>query len=196
MLGALALGALSLSLSCGGGAATGGGAGPSSPSRGDAAPIAAPPAASLRPVAPTRLAAELEALGLDARKLPRLDGLEPDALRGVMKLFAQSLGVACSACHRDDDFRAPTEAKALAAAMWNDWTRGLSMASGEPLFCDSCHHGSATILDRGDARAVAAWMNDELVGRLRRVDAAPHGCPTCHGEPFDRRVLRRMSARH
>lgn len=146
-------------------------------------------------VVASQLTSDLEALGLDARHLPALDALEPDALRGVMKLFSRSLGAPCAACHKDDDFRAPTEAKAISAAMWNEWVRGLETGGGEPIFCDSCHQGRVAILDRRDARALGAWMKAQMVDGLRRTDGAPHGCATCHGAPFDGHAVRRLVRR-
>jgi hypothetical protein len=45
------------------------------------------------------------------------------------------------------------------------------------------------VLDRRDDDALAAWMQDNFVGKLARSDGAQHGCATCHGDPFDGEFL-------
>ena len=33
-----------------------------------------------------------------------------------------------------------------------------------------------------DKKALASWMDDNYVSRLKRTDRQEHGCVTCHGE--------------
>lgn len=148
-----------------------------------AAPLHAP--VVMKPVVASAMAADLEAIGLDPKKLPPLDKLEPQKLRKVMKTFTKALGVPCSACHEADDFKAATPNKAIATRMWNDYSRGLTLADGGPVYCDSCHQGRMKSLDHGDKRALGKWMQAEFVDKLKRVDGREHGCETCHGDPFE-----------
>jgi hypothetical protein len=142
----------------------------------------------MKPPAPTAMAKELEAIGLDVAHLPPLDKLEGDKLRKVMRTFTKALGVRCESCHTDD-FAAPTPKKRVAARMWNEYVRGLALAGGEPVYCDSCHQGHEEFLDRRDTKALGAWMNAHYVDGLTRTDGQPHGCETCHGDPFEPHVL-------
>jgi hypothetical protein len=147
-------------------------------------------AGPMKPLAPSAMAAELEALGLDVHALPPLGKIPPDKLRQVMKTFTRSLGVDCTFCHDENDFRAPTKHKQIAARMWNDYVRALAAEDGTALYCDSCHGGRKEPLDRHDKKALASWMDANFVAKLKRVDGADHSCDTCHGEPFEPRPLR------
>lgn len=128
----------------------------------------------------TVLGPQLQALGLDPRNLPAIEKLEPKALRGVMKLVAQSLGVKCGRCHEESDFAATTRRTRIATRMWDEFVVKLAMADGAPLFCDSCHQGSVRQLDRHDAGALSTWMDGNFVAKLSRKDGATQTCETCH----------------
>ena len=134
---------------------------------------------------PTAMEADLKELGLDPKALPPLGKLEASTLRQVMKTFTRSLGVPCAGCHDVKAFAAPTRKKTIATHMWNDVARGLTTKDGAPLYCDSCHDGKATFLDRSDAKQLAAWMEQAYVAPLSRADGNEHNCATCHGEPFE-----------
>lgn len=201
LVAALAFGA---ALACGGGEGPQG-PGPAVPSAtpsGTPAPTATgapsgtgdtathPPAAGpMKEIAPTAYAEDLKAIGLDPANLPPLGKMEPDKLRKVMKLFAKSLGVQCTACHNGNDFRAPTPKKKIAAKMWEKWVLGLSMESGGAVFCDSCHQGKMEYLDRHDKKALSDWMEKNFVSKMKRRDAKDHGCETCHGDPFENKFV-------
>ena len=129
---------------------------------------------------PSAMVDDLRALGLDAKNLPPIEKLEPRTLRGVMKLMAKSLGVRCGDCHQEGDFAAPTRRKKIAAHMWDEFAAKLTLADGAPLFCDSCHQGRTTLLDRRDKKALAKWMDDNFVARLQRRDGKSEECETCH----------------
>lgn len=136
--------------------------------------------------------AELREIGLDPKALPRLSEMDPASLRRVMKPISKALGVQCIHCHDTSSFKAPTRNKRIATHMWNDFTRALSLADNAPLFCDSCHGGKATFLDRSSIPSVADWMRDNYDAKLVRVDKAEHGCETCHGDPFEGKILTKL----
>jgi hypothetical protein len=133
---------------------------------------------------PSAMVDDLRALGLDANNLPPIEKLEPRTLRGVMKLIAKSLGVRCGDCHQEGDFAAPTRRKRIAAHMWDQFASKLSVADGQgqagPLFCDSCHQGRTTLLDRRDKKALSKWMDNNFVATLSRKDGKSEECESCH----------------
>lgn len=133
---------------------------------------------------PSAMADDLRALGLDAKNLPPIEKLEPRTLRGVMKLIAKSLGVRCGDCHQEGDFAAPTRRKKIAAHMWDQFAAKLAVGDGQgqtgTLFCDSCHQGRTTLLDRRDKKALGKWMDDNFVARLTRKDGKSEECESCH----------------
>ena len=140
----------------------------------------APPTEMKSPV-PTAMQAELRALALDPASLPPIEKLDAKALRGVMKLIAKSLGAKCADCHAEGDFASPTPRKKVAAKMWDEFVVKLTFAAdGSPLFCDSCHQRRQKWLDRTDKKALAKWMDGNLVTGLKRKDEKDHDCETCH----------------
>lgn len=149
----------------------------------------------MKPTMATQMTADLAAIGLDPKKLPPIEKLEPEKLRKVMKTFNKALGVQCNGCHNADDFKAPTPHKKIAARMWNEFTRGLAMADGAPIYCDSCHQGRMETLDKSDKKALAGWMQKELVDKVKRTDKKEHGCETCHGDPFEGAFLDKVWAK-
>lgn len=140
----------------------------------------APSAVEMKAVAPTAMVDDLRALGLDAKNLPPIEKLEPRTLRGVMKLMARSLGVKCGDCHLEGDFAAPTRRKKIAAHMWDEFAAKLSSNDGAPLFCDSCHQGRTTLLDRRDKKALSQWMDENFVTNVQRKDGKSEECESCH----------------
>jgi hypothetical protein len=150
---------------------------------------ATPPIVQMKNVAPSAMAADLKEIGLDPKALPPLSKMEPEKLRKVMKTFTKALGTSCSGCHDPNDFRAWTPHKKVALGMWNEFVRGLAMTDGSLLYCDSCHQGAMTVLDRRDKKALSAWMDANFVAKLKRKAPKEHGCDTCHGEPFEPKFL-------
>lgn len=149
----------------------------------------------MKPIAPSAMEGKLREIGLDPAALPPLDKLDAKTLRDVMNTFTKALGVQCSHCH-EKDFRAPTAKKKIATRMWNDFTRALALeGSGGPggeggaIYCDSCHGGRAQLLDRHDLVALGGWMQENYVDKLKRADRKDHGCETCHGDPFEGKIL-------
>ncbi len=133
---------------------------------------------------PSAMIDDLRALGLDAKNLPPIEKLEPRTLRGVMKLMAKSLGVRCGDCHQEGDYAAPTRRKKIAAHMWDEFAAKLLVADAQgqaaPLFCDSCHQGRTTLLDRRDKKALSKWMDDNFAAKLTRKDGKSEECESCH----------------
>jgi len=148
-------------------------------SSGSAAAVAPAPVEMKLPVG-TAMAGDLQALGLDPKNLPPLAKLEPRTLRGVMKLFARSLGIKCGDCHAEGDFAAPTPRKKIATHMWNDFAAKLTMQDGSPVFCDSCHQGRIKLLDRSDKKALGKWMDVAFVQPVARKDGRTQQCENCH----------------
>lgn len=190
---------LSAAIACGG---RGGTAAPSTTPGGSNSPPVSPSATGLPPVPTTpspsgspgpnpphvemklpvasALGADLQSLGLDPASLPPIEKLDPKALRGVMKLFARSLGGKCGDCHQEGDFAAPTRRKKIATRMWNDFAAKLTTSSGAPVFCDSCHRGRIVQLDRTDKTALGKWMETAFVGGLKQRDGKTEECASCH----------------
>ena len=68
--------------------------------------------------------------------------------------------------------------------MWDEFAAKLSTGDGQgagaPVFCDSCHQGRVTLLDRRDKKALSKWMDDNFVARLQRGDGKSEECESCH----------------
>lgn len=149
---------------------------------------AAPAPIVMKPLAPSQLGKDLEALGLDPKNLPAFAKLEPTQLRKLMPLFARSLGVKCRGCHAED-MAAPTPNKRVAAKMWDEFVRKVTQDDGSPVFCDSCHQGRSKLVDRADKKATEEWMNHHFTSGLKRKDGKEEDCASCHGDPEDKHFL-------
>jgi hypothetical protein len=148
----------------------------------------------MRAPTPSSYLANLQELGIDAQALPPIEKLDPKALRGVMKLFAKSLGAKCTDCHAEGDFAAATRRKRIAARMWDEFAAKLTLADGSAVFCDSCHQGRIVQLDRTDKKALGAWMDTNFVGLLRRKDGQPERCESCHTTSMEMHFLAQWGA--
>jgi hypothetical protein len=133
----------------------------------------------------TRMGDKLVAAGLDPKNLPPLETLNGSQRMKVMKAFSESLGTPCIGCHAEEGFTADTKRKRIAKRMYNELVRVLVTSDGSAVFCDSCHDGKMFVLDRRDHYAVATYMENVLVGKMKRVDERDHDCATCHGDPPD-----------
>lgn len=136
-------------------------------------------------VRPSTMGAELRAIGLDPKNLPPLELVERPKLLAVMQTFTKALGVGCTDCHREEDFHAETPRRRVARHMWDEMVRVLAAEDGSPVYCDSCHQGKLFVLDRKDKSALASYMDEVMVGKLKRADGKDHDCGTCHGDPPD-----------
>jgi len=154
----------------------------------------APPPVLMQPPTATALGPSLAAIGFDPAHLPAFEDIPAEQRQKMMPLFAKSLGVPCEGCHAPSDFFTVTPRMRVAEQMWQHFVRALETSDKQPLFCDSCHHGSMRILDRKSPESVALWMDQSYVAKLARRDEAEHACPTCHGEPAEMRFIRFWAA--
>lgn len=174
--------------------ACGGGSGPARPALVGPRPEATARASrtpKMSDVVASQHARELEAMGLDARRLPPFESLSRAQVERLMPLFTRSLGVACTDCHAGGDATAPTRMKRMSVRMWNELARPYTFKSGAPLFCDSCHQGQVEVLRRDDKPAVAEWMSVNFTDKLETstTPAAEIECESCHGDPAEPRFL-------
>lgn len=148
-------------------------------------------------VAPT-IVSTLASAGMTLDNLPDLTTLKAEPghlrLRAVMKSFTIALGTNCSGCHvagaqTGADFAVDTPRKNVARKMWSEFVGRLQTSAGAPIFCDTCHQGRVTFLDRSDSRALRGWMKTNFVEHLEQKDGSTQGCATCHGDPFDGEFL-------
>jgi hypothetical protein len=89
-----------------------------------------------------------------------------------------ALGTTCDGCH----------VKGLTAES-SDEELELQRSDGTPIYCDACHQGHMTFLDRTDKDALATWMQQNFVDGLARKDGAIQLCATCHGQSANRAFL-------
>jgi hypothetical protein len=147
----------------------------------------------MKPIAPSAMEAKLREIGLDPKALPPLNKLDFKTRNEVMNTFTKALGVQCGYCHLKD-FKAPTANKKITTHMWNDFTRALALNDGA-LYCDSCHGGRTTFLNRKDLGALSTWMTENYVDKMKRADAknkTEHGCETCHGDPIEGKIITKL----
>jgi hypothetical protein len=138
----------------------------------------------------SRLVSQLRSAGLNLDTLPaHLASLPAPARDTVMQTFTTSLGIDCTGCHDAADLSRPTPKSNIAARMWSDFVAQLTFSDGRPLYCDSCHQGRATFLDRSDTHALGLWMEKYFIDGLARRDGRTQDCFTCHGSPFDPNFL-------
>jgi len=45
------------------------------------------------------------------------------------------------------------------------------------------------MLDSHDKKALSAAMDESYVKKLKRSDKKEHSCDTCHGDPFEPKIL-------
>ncbi len=143
----------------------------------------------MKPLTATAFEADLRRADLDPAQLPPFESLAPWQVRRVMSTFTRSLGLACTDCHDRQDHAASTRAKVVSVRMWNEMSRGYALEGGGAVFCDSCHQGQGRFLDRSDKKAIASYMSENYTGKLKRLDGKDVECETCHGDPFDGKIL-------
>jgi hypothetical protein len=153
---------------------------------------AGPAPGSPASVHPTAQLPHLAALGLDPEHLPALRDVPAASMDRLMDTFDDSLDACCEDCHAKNDPRAPTRAKRVSAEMWRRFTRELVTLDGKPAYCDSCHGGAARVLDRRDPAGLRQWMKDNYVEKLRKRGGGAVVCATCHGEPFEPKIVERL----
>jgi hypothetical protein len=155
----------------------------------------------LKSGANAEIVSTLRGAGFTLTTLPaNLDDLhEPGhaRMRAVMKTFTIALGTTCDGCHvkgltaesSDEELRVDTPQKQVARKMWTRFVASLQRSDGSPIYCDTCHQGKMTFLDRTDKDALATWMQENFVDGLARKDGATQLCSTCHGQSANRTFL-------
>jgi hypothetical protein len=138
----------------------------------------------------SKMAADVQALGIDLSNPGELPAMDRSRKIKVMQFFVKALGTTCEGCHVPGDPKADTHNKQIARAMWKNFVGGLRDSTGAPIFCDSCHRGHEKILARDDDKTLAKWMKGNYVEKLTRADKADHGCATCHGKPFETDIFK------
>jgi hypothetical protein len=154
---------------------------PAEPSRTKGAKTAMPA------IRPSTLLAKLTEAGLDPKALPPMSKLSKTQRVVHMQLFRESLGIPCGECHQTGNNKAETRRTKIARKMWDEYVVKLTMANGEPVFCDSCHQGKVKTLDRTDRKALAQWMDENFEHGLKQKDGSEHGCESsqCHKDEGD-----------
>jgi hypothetical protein len=152
----------------------------------------APPSVSVE-IAPSKMIADIKAIGIDLDKPGDLSAIDLPRKRKLMPFFVKALGMSgCVGCHVPGDFKASTHNKDMASAMWTHFVRGLRAKGGGPVFCDSCHQGKQKLLARGDKKVLAKFMEANYQDKLERADKKDHSCETCHSDPFEGKVFAKL----
>jgi hypothetical protein len=166
-----------------------------SPTTGEPAPspgATAPPSVSVE-IVPSKMIADIKAIGIDLDKAPNLAAIDLPHKRKLMPFFVKALGMSnCAGCHLPGDFKASTHNKDMASAMWTHFVQGLRAKGGGALFCDSCHQGRQKLLARGDKKALAKFMDANYQDKLERADKKDHSCERCHSDPFEGKVFAKL----
>jgi hypothetical protein len=158
-----------------------------------ASAVAAPPPAPAPPAGPagtpvqaSALLAEVKKVGIDPAKMPVLEKMSLADKKKVMPFFVKALGYKdCTGCHASlSDYATVTHNMELTRGMWDHFVAYGRDASDGLMFCDSCHAGSARILNRADKEGAKAFMKSDYAGKIHRADKKPMDCKTCHGDPF------------
>jgi hypothetical protein len=155
----------------------------------------APPAPAGPPIMASKFAEDLKKAGFDLAKLPpKLDKMSDGQKKKIMPLFVKALGYAdCKGCHVEGDFKKKTRNMHIAEHMYDDFVVAMRDEKGAAtMFCDTCHQGSAKILNRTDLKAVGKYMDDQYVNHLARSDKKDHGCSTCHGDTMEMKIFDKM----
>jgi len=144
-------------------------------------------------IVPSKMVAEIKAIGIDLDKAGDLSKLDMAKKKKLMPFFVKALGMSsCEGCHVAGDFKASTPHKQMASAMWSHFVRDLRMKGGGALFCDSCHQGKEHLLARSDKKALAAFMQANYEDKLERANKKSHGCETCHADPFEGKIFAKL----
>jgi hypothetical protein len=175
------------------------------PDSGPGSPDADADASAMPPISDSvdpQIVSTLADAGIALDALPDLTTLKSEPgharLRAVMKSFTIALGTTCTGCHDNGatsdagampDFAKDTPRKNVARRMWTDFATSLQKKDGSAIYCDTCHQGRVTFLDRSNIPALRAWMKTNFVDDLDRKDGSVERCPSCHGMPFNGQFL-------
>jgi hypothetical protein len=117
----------------------------------------------------------------------------------IMGGLTHFLGVPCSYCHLEPDYRAMTHRKRVANWMAKELVPRLAKKGGGDVWCSDCHQtgerGVAKILEnpRNESWAIE-FMTVHLVNDFETARGEPLRCKTCHGANignpgFKRRII-------
>ena len=139
------------------------------------------------PVQATALLAEVKKAGVDPAKNPVLEKMSSADKKKVMPFFVKALGYKdCTGCHASlSDYKTVTHNMQIARGMWDHFVAYGRDTSDGVMFCDSCHAGSAKILNRADRDGVKKFMESDYVGKIHRADKKPMECTTCHSDKME-----------
>lgn len=158
----------------------------------DAAKKAHEPAKST-PVRATKMADDLEKIGIKLDKIPELEKLPLAQKKKVMPLLQRALGLeTCQDCHAEGDFKTETRDMKIAREMWRHFVVPLRSEDGGALFCDSCHGGQEHVLNRSDKKALNEFMENEYQGKIARADKEDMECFTCHGDAMETKIIEKL----
>ncbi len=153
----------------------------------------APTAPAGKPSTPIRASKMLEdvkKIGLDINKLPEFDKMPLAQKKKLMPLFQKAMGFAdCQGCHVKDDWKAETRNLKITRGMWKHFVVAVRDEKGGPVFCDTCHDGSAKNLDRSDRKAMEKFMEDEYEHKLTRANKKEMECTTCHTDTMELKIF-------
>src|SRR5207248_1182167 len=98
------------------------------------------------------LLADMKKAGLDPAKAPVLEKMPLADKKRVMPFFVKALGYKdCTGCHASlSDYKTVTHNMQIARGMWDHFVAYARDTSDAVIFCDTCHAGSAKILNRAD----------------------------------------------
>ncbi len=159
------------------------------------APAATPAPAAVNnvPIQPSKMLEDVKKIGIDLRKVGDLEKIELSQKKQLMQLFQRSMGyTSCTGCHAEDDFKKDTRNLQITRQMWRHYVVALRDEKGGALFCDSCHAGSAKVLDRGDKKALTRFMTEYYEAKLTRADRKDHTCTGCHGDDMQMKIIEKV----
>ncbi len=143
------------------------------------------------PIKASAMLAEVEALGIDMKKISKLEDIDMGLKKKMMPMFQKALGYEdCTGCHVEGDFKKETKNIKMARGMWNHYIKDLRDEKGGALFCDSCHQENEHVLARGDKDALNDFMKAEYEAKLTRADGEEHSCSTCHTDVFETKIFK------
>jgi hypothetical protein len=157
------------------------------------APVTAKTGKASTPLQASKMLADVKGLGIDLTKSPELGKIPIGQKKKLMPFFQKSLGYEdCTGCHAGTDYKKETRNIKIAREMWKHFVAGMRDEKGNPIFCDSCHVGSAKNLNRDDQEVLKKFMEDEYEHKLTRADKKENECTTCHGDAVELKIIEKL----
>ena len=143
------------------------------------------------PIKASSMLADVEALGIDMKKISKLSDIPMGKKKKLMPMFQKALGYDdCTGCHVEGDFKKETKNIKMARGMWDHYIVELRDEKGGALFCDSCHNSNEDVLARDDKDALNKFMTEQYEAKLTRADGEEHSCSTCHTDTFETAIFK------